>query len=281
MNFDPVVGARNLDQEAVERCASDLRDVYRYSKPIRPLRELYPSGSIADAYAIQNANATCWLDSGRVAVGAKVGFANAGAKQQFGAHELAVGTLFSDMEALDGGEIDLDALLQPRVQGVMAFFFKSDPDVNRITSAELLGCIDFVLPAIEIADCRFNEWDTSPFDSIADNACAGAFVLGAHPTSVNEIDLRMCGMVLERNGEPVSFGAGAAYLGNPLHGLRHAVLAMHSLGRPLSARDVVLSGPLGPTVPASAGDHVTLRINGLGNVRTRLSQGTSEGVAHG
>jgi 2-oxo-3-hexenedioate decarboxylase len=42
---------------------------------------------------------------------------------------------------------------------------------------------------------------------------------------VSEVDLRTVGIVMEKNGEPVAFGAGAAVLGHPAAAI--AMLANH------------------------------------------------------
>ena len=85
-----------------------------------------------------------------------------------------------------------------------------------------------------------------------------------------DIDLRGCGMTVERNGDPVSFGTGAACLGNPLHSLAWLAAKMAEVGRPLGKGDIILSGALGPVVPVSPGDVVEGRFDRLGSVRVRF-----------
>ena len=113
-----------------------------------------------------------------------------------------------------------------------------------------------MLPAIEIVDSRIADWDISIVDTVADNASSGLFVLGTTPRRLADVDLRLCGMVLEHAGEPVSVGAGAACLGNPLHALHWLAGTMARAGDPLRAGDVVLSGALGPMVPVTPGRRV-------------------------
>jgi 2-keto-4-pentenoate hydratase len=78
-------------------------------------------------------------------------------------------------------------------------------------------------------------------------------------------------MVLEKNGEPLSFGAGAACLGNPLRSALWLARKMVRSGTPLLAGDVILSGALGPMLNALPGDAFEARISGLGAVRTRFA----------
>jgi 2-keto-4-pentenoate hydratase len=73
--------------------------------------------------------------------------------------------------------------------------------------------------------------------------------------------------VVEHRGEPVSVGAGAACLGNPLNAVVWLAREMVTRGRPLMAGDIVMSGALGPMVPVTPDEVYEVRINGLGSVR--------------
>ena len=95
-------------------------------------------------------------------------------------------------------------------------------------------------------------------------------MLGATPKKIDRVDLLMCGMVMEKNGDPVSFGAGIACLGHPLNALRWLARTMTRLGRPLKAGDLVLSGALGPMIPSFDGEFVEARISGLGSVSVQF-----------
>ncbi|MEU6078876.1 fumarylacetoacetate hydrolase family protein, partial [Micromonospora sp. NPDC047074] len=132
--------------------------------------------------------------------------------------------------------------------------------------------VDHLLPAIEIVDSRVAGWDISIVDTVADNASSGLFVLGTVPRRLADVDLRLCGMVLEQAGEPVSVGAGAACLGNPLHAVQWLAQTMARSGDPLRAGDVVLSGALGPMVSVTPGAAYEARISGLGSVRACFSE---------
>ena len=137
---------------------------------------------------------------------------------------------------------------------------------------EVLVATDAVAPAFEIVDSRIRDWDITILDTIADNASSGLFVLGNEPHMIEDFDSRLCGMVIEHRGEPVSVGAGAACLGNPLNAVVWLAREMVARGRPLRAGDIVMSGALGPMVPVAPGEVYEVRINGLGSVRAAFAK---------
>ena len=184
---------------------------------------------------------------------------------------LMIAVTSNTVSVLDGDEVPAGVLLQPKVEAEIAFVMARTPDANRLTTAEIINSVAYALPAIEIVDSRIANWDIKIVDTIADNASSGLFVLGTSPRKIAELDLRLCGMVMEVNGDQVSFGAGAACLGNPLHALGWLAKTMADNGAPLKEGDVVLSGALGPMVGVSGGDYVEARIEGLGAVRVSFA----------
>ncbi|MFI7024296.1 2-keto-4-pentenoate hydratase [Micromonospora sp. NPDC049900] len=260
----------------VARAARVLRTAYETRTPVAPLRgDLLPVGDVDAAYQVQQAQVAQWEAAGRRRVGAKIGLTSAAVQQAFGVYQPDFGMLFADMAVPDGTEIDVGRLLQPRVEAEVAFVLGADLPFPQVTPADVIRATDHVLPAIEIVDSRITGWDISIVDTVADNASSGLFVLGNQPRSLADVDLRLAGMVLEHAGEPVSVGAGAACLGNPVHAVAWLAQTLAGTGTPLAAGDIVLSGALGPMVPVTPGATYEARISGLGSVRACFSPGKS------
>ena len=238
--------------------------------PIAPLSGTFGISNLADAYAVQELNTRAALQQGRRLVGRKIGLTSLAVQQQLGVDQPDFGMLFADMEVLDGGEIDCSRLIQPKAEGEIAFVLGRDLPHPDCTLAELMSAVEYLLPALEIVDSAIENWKISLADTVADNASSALYVLGKQPTRLSALDLRLEGMLLEKNGAQASIGVGAACLGNPLDACLWLARTMAAAGRPLLAGDVLLSGALGPMTPVVAGDRLQLRLTRLGEVACRF-----------
>jgi 2-oxopent-4-enoate/cis-2-oxohex-4-enoate hydratase len=86
----------------------------------------------------------------------------------------------------------------------------------------------------------------------------------------SDVDLLGCKMTLEKNGAVVGGGTGAASMGSPVTAMTWLVNKLGELGIVLRAGEIVLSGSLGPLVPAVKGDRMHLVIEGIGECRVRF-----------
>lgn len=259
-------------QDNIAAAAQRLWDAACTGTPCAPIRDLLDDGDIDAAYAVQEINTKRGLDAGRRLVGRKIGLTSKAVQTQLGVGQPDYGMLFADMAVPEGEDIRLSDVSQPKVEAEVAFILGDDLDEENLTVVDLMNAVDYAVAAIEVVGSRVANWDIRILDTIADNASSGLYVLGSEPRALGEFDLRLCGMVMERKGEPVSVGAGAACLGNPLTAALWLARVMARIGRPLRAGDTILSGALGPMVPAAPGDVFEARINGLGSVRAAFAE---------
>jgi 2-keto-4-pentenoate hydratase len=256
---------------SISTFSKTILDAYSNSATIPPLREQSKDTSEAFAYAIQNATREHWERQGRRVIGRKIGLTSKAVQHQLGVDQPDFGVLYADMAYSTSEELPYSRLLQPKAEVEICFVLGEDLDYEHHSMAEIIDAIDYALPAIEVADSRIENWDIKFFDTIADNASSGLFVLGTEPRELFEFDLELCGMVLFKNGHPVSTGAGKACLSNPLNAVKWLADKMVSLGTPLLEGDVILSGALGPMVSVDPGDRLQAQISGLGKVELVLS----------
>lgn len=254
----------NEKHEQLRTAADRLWDAARSGEPTGPVADLI--GSDDEAYAVQEINTERAVEAGRRLVGRKIGLTSLTVQRQLGVDRPDYGMLFADMAVDDGAEIPAGRLLQPRVEAEIAFVLGADLPHPDTTAGEVMRAVDYVVAAIEIVDSRIADWKISYFDTVADNASSGLYVLGSRPVALRDVDVVSCGMVMERAGEPVSVGAGRACLGSPISAAAWLARTMAAAGRPLSAGDTILSGALGPMVGVAPGDTFEARIDGLGAV---------------
>ncbi|ASK34695.1 2-keto-4-pentenoate hydratase [Alcanivorax sp. N3-2A] len=262
----------SFDGSALEQAAQRLRQAADSHQYIEPLRDSLPGLGIDDAYRIQRLNNDLRLQQGQRRVGHKIGLTSRVVQTQLGVDQPDFGALFDDMGFGPGEPVPWARLHQPKVEAEVAFVLGRDLDEASLGLVEVINAIDYALPAIEIVGSRIDQWNIRIADTIADNASSGAFVLGTTPRRLADLDLELCGMVMERRGEPVSVGVGRACLGNPLNAVLWLARRMAQLEQPLRAGDLVLSGALGPMVEVAPGDVIEARVSGLGSVRAVFDQ---------
>lgn len=257
----------------IQKAADQLWKAWEDGVPSAPIRGLLDEGDVAAAYAVQEINTKRWLGGEeRVLSGRKIGLTSVAVQKQLGVDQPDYGMLFADMEYMDGEEIPMSAVQQPKVEAEIAYVVAAPLTGGHITMVDLMASIGYVVPALEIVGSRVKDWDIRITDTIADNASSGIYVLGQTPKRAGDFDPRLCGMVMTRNNEPVSVGAGAACMGSPLNASLWLARTMAKAGRPLGPGDVILSGALGPFVSAEPGDVFEARINGLGSVRAAFAK---------
>lgn len=258
-----------IDLNAAQQIAYALWQAQQSGMPCAPVR-----GAIAElggdaleaAYAVQRINTERKLAAGRRVVGRKIGLTSKAVQAQLGVDQPDFGMLFDDMAISDGEEIALSRTQQPKVEAEIALVLAHDLPHERHTIADVIGATAYVLPAIEIVGSRIANWDIRLTDTVADNASSGLFALGNQPVKLGDFDAINCGMVMERHGDQVSVGVGAACLGNPLYAAVWLANTMTRVGASLKAGDIVLTGALGPMAGVRAGDVFTAHIEGLGSV---------------
>jgi 2-oxo-3-hexenedioate decarboxylase len=250
--------------EHLESCQLQARDTAK-------ITDLHPGMDWDDAYAVQDEILRRKLARGARVVGYKAGLTSHAKMKQMGVATPVFGFLVDEFVVPEGAELKSSELIHPKVEPEICFVTRSELRGPGCHIGAVLAACDFVLPGIEVIDSRYRDFKFDLKSVVADNTSAARFVVGGRIASARELDLRTLGMVFEKNGEPVAFGAGAAVLGHPAAAVAMLVNHLGQRGQALPAGSLVLSGGITEAVSVQAGDHITLRMQHLGCVSLRFS----------
>ena len=252
--------------DIIETAAERLRTAEASRITCAPIRDLLGMEDLAGAYAVQKINTNYRITSGGRIIGHKIGSTAPVVQKQLGVDQPDYGLLWHDKEIMNGGEISVSELMQPKVEAEIAFVLGKNLNADFITSIDVLNAVEYALASMEIVGSRVSNWDIKITDTIADNASASHWVVGHQPVKLQHLDLVNCKMRMKNNGKVVSEGIGSACLGSPINALLWLARKMVQMGEPLKAGDLILSGAVGPMVNIVAGDHFNVTIEGLGSV---------------
>lgn len=253
-------------QATIDEIAQSILAAERGRYQIDQITDSYPDITEQDAYAVQMACMKARINQGRTVVGKKVALSNKAVQKVLGVYEPVWGHLTSDMFVLEGDPIKVSDVPQVKVEPEIAFVMKNDVAGPGVTAAQILAATEGVMPAFDMAAPRIKDWKFRHQDMAADSAFHGKVVLGGKITPVEGLDLRLIGVMLEKNGQLLSTGAGAATLGNPVDVLVWLANKLAQFGQILRAGDVVLPGTLVVAPLASPGDYFRATYDRLGSV---------------
>ena len=259
-----------MTPELINTLGDELYDALKGRHVVEPLTSRHPDITIEEAYAIQQRLNARRVDAGERIIGKKIGVTSRAVMDMLGVYQPDFGLLTDGMVYNEGDAIPAATLIQPKAEGEIAFVLKNDLIGPGISAADVLAATEGVMACFEIVDSRIRDWKIGIADTVADNASCGVFVLGDRLVDPRGLDLTTCGMVLEKNGEIVATGAGAAALGAPANAVAWLANTLGRLGIPLKAGEVVLSGSLAIMVPVKAGDSLRVSIGGIGGCSVRF-----------
>ena len=259
-----------MNDTQIQQLGDELYAALKGCHVVEPLTSRHADITIEHAYRIQQRLNARRVEAGERIIGKKIGVTSAAVMNMLGVYQPDFGLLTDGMVYNEGEAIPANTLIQPKAEGEIAFVMKKDLIGPGVSGADVLAATEGVMACFEIVDSRIRDWKIRIQDTVADNASCGVFVLGDRLVDPPGVDLNTCGMVLEKNGEIVATGAGAAALGAPVNAVAWLANTLGRLGIPLKAGEVVLSGSLAIMVPVKAGDNLRVTIGGIGGCSVRF-----------
>lgn len=246
-----------LTDEQVRQAAEALYQAELTRTPMTPISATHPEAGIDDAYRIGGLVTELKVAAGRRVKGHKIGLTSKAMRSLTGATEPDYGTLFDDWFVLEGEPIPWSRMNRPLVEVELAFVLKEAVSGPGCNAADVIRATDFVLPAIEIVDSRFNKRGPNGLvDSISDAASCGLVVLGGNPRTLTDLDIRAVGASMSINGVIEESGVARAVMDNPVSSVAWLVNKLAEFGVTPEPGHVILSGSFLKATPFKAGDNV-------------------------
>jgi 2-keto-4-pentenoate hydratase len=242
-----------LDHGAI---AEELFAARRDRAPVPPLVERYPGFSVVDGYRVQEAFLDRLLaDEDRVH-GWKLGLTSQAMQTLLGVDSPDYSRIPTRFVVPAGGSVAVGDFCAPRIEAEIAAVLGARLSGPTCTLEQVRDAVTGYVAALEIVDSRIRDWRITLPDTVADLASMGAVVLSEEVTPPGRWDVRLVGMALGKDGEPVSSGSGAAALGNPLAAIAWLVETLHPFGVGLEPDQFVMTGALHAAVPLVPGDYL-------------------------
>ena len=255
-----------MNNDKIRELAVYLNDSELNCQEIFKITLDYPDLTDELAYDIQHEIVNIKTQSGNKVIGMKMGLTSEAKMKQMGISEPLYGHLLDYMVVNNNSELSLSKLIHPKAESEIAFIMGKDLEGDDIDEDDVLDAIKYVLPAMEIVDSRYENFNFTLRDVIADNCSSSRVILGDKYTKPDGLRMDLLGTSLSINNEIIDMGTGAAVLGNPLTSVVMLVKMLSKRGLKLKADSLVLTGGITKAFIFKAGDIVSTEIEDLGEV---------------
>lgn len=259
-----------LNAEAIAALAETVDRAHSEAREIDKLTDQHPDMTVADGYAVMDALVARRQARGHRIVGYKLGLTSRAKMEQMGQRQPGYGLLFDDFAVPDGGAVEVASLIHPKIEPEIALVTRAPLRGPGVHVGTVLAAADFVLPAMEIIDSRYKDFRFDMPSVVADNSSSARFVTGGRALPADQVDLRTLGLVMEKNGEIVGLGCGAAVLGHPAAAVAMLANILGAKGQEIPAGTFIMTGGITAAVAVAPGDHVTTHYQGLGSISVRF-----------
>lgn len=260
----------SLSDPVIAELATRVLHAQDHAHTITKLTDEYPEMSIADAYRVQDELRRRWIARGERIVGLKAGLTSKAKMQQMGVHVPSFGILSNAMARPENSAIRISELVHPRVEAEIAFVLGKPLAGKGLSIEQILDATDFVIPAVEVIDSRYEKFKFDLVSVIADNGSSSRYVTGGRPRDPRELNLRTIGVVIEKNGGIQAVGASAAVLNHPANAIVMLLDHLHERGEGLPAGSFVMTGGITEAIAVAAGDNIVARFQDMGSVSFRF-----------
>ena len=256
----------DMQQSDLETFAAKLDSAAQNAVAMSQITLQHPL-TVEEAYQIQRRVVAKRLQRRGQICGLKVGFTSQAKKIQMGVDQVIFGHLISDMQIQNFGEVSIARTIHPRVEPELAFRLAEDVDYV-LSPASALSTVDAIAPAMEIIDSRYQDFQFSLTDVIADNSSSSHFVVGDWRPP--KIDVANLSMTLSVDDRPPLTGYSHEISGHPINSLVELSALAVRHGIVLKAGWIILAGAATEAIAIRGANRASCSVAGLGDVEVYI-----------
>ena len=262
--------SRTLDQETIEKLAEHLENAELQAYEVTKITDDYPNMTFTDATDVQWEIRRRKMSRGHKIVGMKMGLTSWAKMKQMGVEMPCYGFLADYFSLPDGAQVPFDELIHPKVEAEIAFVTNKELSGRNLTVEDVLAATELVVPAVEIIDSRYKDFKFDLTSVQADNSSSTRFVVGSHAAKPEDFDWSTIGVVMQKNGEIIELGAGAAVLDHPAASVAMLATMLAERDEVIPAGTFIMTGGITAAVLVEKGDSIVVRYQGLGTVTMKF-----------
>jgi 2-keto-4-pentenoate hydratase len=261
-----------MENAAIEKAAQTLWSTWQTAGRIDALPEDCRPATRLDGYAVQARIARL---SAQNVFGWKIAATSKAGQRHIGVDGPLAGRLLEKRVANSGARVSLGDNIMNVAEAEFAFRMARDLPSRKqpYTMEEVLAAVASLHPAIEIPNSRYREFvSVGAAQLIADNACAGNFVIGSPVVADwRRNDLPRHTVAVHVNGKPACTGIGENVLGDPRIALTWIANELSLTGDTLRKGETVTTGTCIVPTAIAPGDHIVADFGEFGRVEAHLT----------
>lgn len=261
-----------MEREVLQKLVETVREAQDGHIEIEKItKALAPTLTIEQAYEVQRELVRQKVARGEKICGPKMGLTSLAKLKQMNVTDPIYGYIFDTMLVQDGGVIQMKNYIHPKAEPEIGFVMARDMAGPGITKEDILQATACIFPAIEIIDSRYQNFDFTLPDVIADNTSAAGSAFGPSIPLSAGIDLARIGVRLLINGQVAVEGTGAAVMGHPALSVACLANMLAAKGECIKAGQPILTGGITAAVALAPGDVVQAKFDApLGSAGFRV-----------
>ncbi|WP_079507547.1 2-keto-4-pentenoate hydratase [Mesobacillus jeotgali] len=218
-------------------------------------------------YRVQQELVKSKVESGNRVTAYKMGLTSQAKMKQMKVDTPIYGYIFDYMDVPDKGQIRMEDFIHPKVEAELAFILGEDIEGTNVTGEQVLERTQWILPALEIIDSRYENFRFKLPDVVADNTSASRVIFGNRLFQPQDFAVDSIGVSMSLNGEIRASGVSSAVLGNPANSVALlAKMLYEEKKEKMKKGSVILTGGITEAVLLKKGDHVITEYEGMGEV---------------